>query len=83
MRGAVRSIRRIAPAGVLALSLGLLVPAFAVAQRAPAAADPSEHGYLLHDSHLHLTNDIQEGLDIHDFLKAMGSKVGRVAIFGL
>jgi hypothetical protein len=30
-----------------------------------------------------VSETIQEGLDIHDFLKAMGSKVGRVAIFGL
>ena len=52
-------------------------------RQAPAAAAPSESGYLLHDSHLHLTNYIQEGPDIHDFLKVMGTKVGRVAIFGL
>jgi len=34
------------------------------------------------DVHFHLTNYIQEGTDIHDFLKIMGSKVGRVALFG-
>ncbi len=38
---------------------------------------------LFHDGHLHLTNYIQEGTDIHDFLKVMGTKVGRVAIFGI
>ena len=52
-------------------------------RQAPAAAAPSDPGYLLHDSHLHLTNYIQEGPDIRDFLKVMGTKVGRVAIFGL
>jgi predicted TIM-barrel fold metal-dependent hydrolase len=30
-----------------------------------------------------LTNYIQEGVDIHDFLKVMGDKVGRVALFGI
>jgi hypothetical protein len=49
------------------------------AQQAPAPAMP----YLLNDSHLHLTNYVQEGTDIHDFLKIMGTKVGRVALFGI
>jgi predicted TIM-barrel fold metal-dependent hydrolase len=35
------------------------------------------------DSHLHLTNYIQQGTDIHDFLNIMGTKVGRVALFGI
>jgi predicted TIM-barrel fold metal-dependent hydrolase len=37
----------------------------------------------INDVHFHLTNYIQEGTDIHDFLKIMGTKVGRVAIFGI
>src|ERR1700741_3216467 len=37
----------------------------------------------LNDVHFHLTNYIQQGTDIHDFLKIMGTKVGRVAIFGI
>ena len=43
----------------------------------PAAADE------FNDSHFHLTNYVQEGADIHDFLKMMGTKVGRTAIFGI
>ena len=39
--------------------------------------------FELHDSHFHLTNYIQEGPRIQDFLKIMGDKVGRVAIFGI
>jgi hypothetical protein len=35
------------------------------------------------DSHFHLTNYIQEGTDIHDFLTIMGDKAGRVALFGI
>ena len=37
----------------------------------------------LNDSHFHLTNYIQQGTEIHEFLKIMGSKVGRVALFGI
>jgi hypothetical protein len=37
----------------------------------------------LNDVHLHLTNYIQEGTDIHKFLQIMGTRVGRVAIFGI
>lgn len=44
---------------------------------------PSADSFLLNDSHFHLTNYVQEGTDIHDFLKIMGNKVGRVALFGI
>ena len=39
--------------------------------------------YEFNDSHFHLTNYIQEGTNIQDFLKIMGTKVGRVALFGI
>jgi amidohydrolase family protein len=39
--------------------------------------------YLFNDSHFHLTNYIQEGISIRDFLKIMGNKAGRVALFGI
>lgn len=38
---------------------------------------------LFNDSHFHLTNYIQEGTDIRDFLKIMGNEVDRVALFGI
>jgi len=41
------------------------------------------NNYLFNDTHFHLTNYIQEGIDIHDFLKIMGDKAGRVALFGI
>ena len=44
------------------------------------AAAPS---YVVNDAHFHLTNYIQEGTNIRDFLKIMGDKVGRVALFGI
>ena len=49
-------------------------------QSLPAAQADS---YELNDSHFHLTNYIQRGTDIHDFLEIMGTKVGRVALFGI
>jgi hypothetical protein len=49
------------------------------AQSQPAAPD----GFEVNDSHFHLTNYIQEGTDIHKFLEIMGTKVGRVALFGI
>ena len=48
---------------------------------AQTAAPPS--GYVVNDSHFHLTNYVQQGTDIRDFLKIMGTKVGRVALFGI
>ena len=49
----------------------------------PTAAQAPANDYLFNDSHFHLTNYIQEGIDIHDFLKIMGNKAGRVALFGI
>src|SRR5262245_61055503 len=40
-------------------------------------------GYLFNDSHFHLTNYIQEGTHIQDFLSIMGTTTGRVALFGI
>jgi predicted TIM-barrel fold metal-dependent hydrolase len=65
-----------------ALGTALLLTAHPAAAHPSPASTPKE-GYLLNDSHFHLTNYIQEGTDIHDFLKIMGSKVGRVALFGI
>lgn len=52
----------------------LLSAPWAVAQSA---------SYEVNDSHFHLTNYVQQGTDIHDFLKLMNGKVGRVALFGI
>jgi amidohydrolase family protein len=57
-------------------TLALLGALFA--ERAVAA-----DSYELNDSHFHLTSYVQQGPDIHDFLKTMGAKVGRVALFGI
>jgi hypothetical protein len=63
------------------LALGAVMAAGVPARaQAPAA---SSSGYVVNDSHFHLTNYVQEGTDIHEFLKIMGDKVGRVALFGI
>jgi hypothetical protein len=39
--------------------------------------------YEFNDSHFHLTNNIQEGPSIREFLNMMDNKAGRVALFGV
>ena len=59
------------------LALALLAVRPAIPQTPPASP------YVVDDVHFHLTNYVQQGTDIHDFLKIMGTKVGRVALFGI
>jgi hypothetical protein len=66
----------------LAVSLALgpaLVDDSARAARAqtPLAAD------AFHDSHFHLTNYVQEGIGVRDFLAIMGTRVRRSTLFGI
>jgi predicted TIM-barrel fold metal-dependent hydrolase len=58
---------------VLTVGVPALLPAQAVGASSPE----------VHDVHFHLTNYVQQGTDIHDFVKIMGDKVGRVALFGI
>lgn len=39
--------------------------------------------FLANDSHLHLTNYIQEGPELASVLAVMGDKIGRAALFGI
>src|SRR4026208_2064198 len=36
-----------------------------------------------YDSHFHLTNYIQEGIDVRKFLEIMGTRVARSTLFGI
>lgn len=60
--------------------LALALCVWGIACHPVSAAPPA---YELNDSHFHLTNYIQEGTDIHRFLEIMGTRVGRVALFGI
>jgi predicted TIM-barrel fold metal-dependent hydrolase len=71
----MRAARRGAVAGV---ALASLTAGAALAQ-APGASP----AYLANDAHFHLTNYVQQGTDIRDFVRIMGDKVGRVALFGI
>jgi hypothetical protein len=71
-----RSVDHRARAAALALLVALLILPL---HEARAESD----AYELHDSHFHLTNYIQEGIEISEFLEIMGDKVGRAALFGI
>jgi Amidohydrolase len=60
---------------VSCLALLLFWPEHATAQE----TEPSK----VNDSHLHLTNYIQEGTDIHKLLEIMGTRVDHAALFGI
>jgi predicted TIM-barrel fold metal-dependent hydrolase len=49
---------------------------------AAAAAEPAGE-YVYNDAHFHLTNYIQEGTDLKDYLKMMDGVVNRSTVFGL
>jgi len=71
---------------VALLSLSAALVLFASTQlsaQSQTAVASEPNSYELNDVHFHLTNYIQQGTDIHEFLKIMGTKVGRVALFGI
>jgi hypothetical protein len=53
------------------------------ARGAPPGPPPQASGYLTDDSHVHMTNYIQEGTTPQELLKVMGNKVYRAALFGI
>jgi hypothetical protein len=55
------------------------------ALRGSVAAQPTSRAASneFDDSHFHLTNYIQEGTDIRDFLRLMGTRVPRSTLFGI
>jgi len=57
------------------VATSVILVAFAVNAFAEESSD-----FLFHDAHFHLTNYIQEGADIKEFLEIMGDKVGRVEV---
>src|SRR5213596_3672461 len=64
------------------LAFGFVTAVLLYCSFATAQPGPSEQPEL-NDVHFHLTNYIQQGTEIHDFLRIMGTKVGRVALFGI
>src|ERR1044072_1131826 len=69
-------------AQVVARCAALLTPAIqGDAQTPPSQTRPN--GYLFDDMHFHLTNYVQEGIRVQDFMKIMGDKAGRSTLFGI
>jgi predicted TIM-barrel fold metal-dependent hydrolase len=75
------NVRRPGPLAAIWLGVGVCVLVLLAA--GPVAAATRADAYLLNDTHFHLTNYVQEGVDIRQFLTIMGDKVGRVALFGI
>jgi hypothetical protein len=48
-----------------------------------AQAPPSVPEVLANDSHFHLTNYVQEGPTLRQFISMNGGRIGRVALFGI
>jgi hypothetical protein len=69
---------------VAAFALSLCLVIFASANSFAQTTSPSStDSSLFYDSHFHLTNYVQQGIDVHQFLKVMGTKVGRSTLFGI
>jgi hypothetical protein len=68
-------------AAVLATLCGLALAAGSSAR--PLVAQGSDAAAQFDDSHFHLTNYIQEGIDVRQFLKIMGTRVPRSTLFGI
>ena len=68
----------------IASAPGIGVLLLAAAAGLPAAASAADtDGYLFNDSHFHLTNYVQQGTPVADYLAIMGDKVGRSTLFGI
>jgi hypothetical protein len=61
----------------------LVLLALTFQQPTPAQPLPQTYPQDFNDSHFHLTNYIQEGIDVHDFLQIMGNRVSRSTLFGI
>jgi predicted TIM-barrel fold metal-dependent hydrolase len=72
-----RSSRALVLLGSLA---GLVLLLVATVRPIGAQAQDADEFY---DSHFHLTNYIQKGIEVGDFLKIMGTRVGRSTLFGI
>jgi hypothetical protein len=73
--------RRALPGFTIFVALTLLVLTLVRARPADAQAQGATNEF--YDSHFHLTNYIQKGIDVRRFLEIMGTRVGRSTLFGI
>ena len=76
-RPSARSAALLSAFFALALLVLFVVRARPLDAQGQGAADE------FYDSHFHLTNYIQQGIDVHRFLEIMGGRVGRSTLFGI
>jgi predicted TIM-barrel fold metal-dependent hydrolase len=69
-----------APARIICAIGAFSVWALVVGARPAPPADGPDQFY---DAHFHLTNYVQEGIPAPEFLRIMGSRVGRSTLFGI
>jgi Amidohydrolase len=69
--------------GAVVLGTAMLAGSGAGTALQPKPTAPSAGRFAFHDSHFHLTNYVQEGIDPRAFLKIMGETVGRSTLFGI
>src|SRR5262245_11042583 len=73
---------RLSPALTL-LSVFATLLLFNTSHDRPVAAQAAGAANEFDDSHFHLTNYVQQGITPRDFLKIMGTRVGRSTLFGI
>ena len=64
-------LRPLIAVAIMLLTTGL------ISRQGPAPAE------VFNDSHFHLTNYVQEGIDVRQYLQIMGNRVGRSTLFGI
>jgi hypothetical protein len=72
-----RHILTLASASLLLAGVATLFP------RQDAISAQAQSADEFNDSHFHLTNYIQEGIDVRDYLRIMGNRVQRSTLFGI
>jgi Amidohydrolase len=68
---------------VLGAFFGLALPGLFLARARPLDAQGQGVATEFNDSHFHLTNYVQQGIEARQFLQIMGNRVGRSTLFGI
>ncbi len=71
------------PGAVLSAFFALTLLALLFVRARPLDAQGQGAANEFYDSHFHLTNYIQEGISVRQFLEIMGTRVGRSTLFGI
>ena len=70
-------------AAVLSACFALALLVLFLVRARPLDAQGQGAANEFNDSHFHLTNYIQQGIDVRKFLEIMGTRVGRSTLFGI